>query len=404
MNNPKQPVYLDYHATTPVAPEVLEQMLPFFSLHFGNPASRSHPYGWKASEAVEMARQNVASLLDAKDDEIYFTSGSTEGLNLLVKGLASSLAHRGKHIIALSTEHHAVLDPLKSLESKGYEVTLLPVLASGLVDHDMLGRKLREDTIMVCAMMANNETGVVQLSKEIGEICERSGVAFVCDATQSAGKIKLQPKVLGIDALVMSGHKMYGPKGIGAVYLASNEKKLCPEPLIHGGGHERGMRSGTVNVPGAVGLGAAARLAESKYHLFDTTIRTMRDQFELQMLGSLEDVTINGSIDHRLPTVSNLKISHVDSQAVMTRLRTKLSISSGSACSSADPAPSHVLLAMGLTPAEAKASFRISLGLPTTQDEMTMAVNWLIDAVQEYREQSPLWQMYKQGIDVSGAE
>ena len=404
MSDPKLPVYLDYHATTPMAPEVLERMLPFFSIHFGNPASRSHPYGWKASEAVEIARKQVASLIDVQDEEVYFTSGSTEGLNFLVKGLAESLGHRGKHIIALSTEHHAVLDPLKSLVSKGYETTLLPVLQSGLVDNGVLSEKIRKDTILVCAMLANNETGVLQLASEIGKICDKSGAAFICDATQAAGKIKFQPKDLGIDALVLSGHKMYGPKGIGAVYLANNEKKLRPEPLLHGGGHEKGMRSGTVNVPGAVGLGAAAQFAGMKFDLFATSIKTMRDEFEQQILTSLEDVTINGSIDQRLPTVSNLRILHVDSQAVMTKLRTNLSISSGSACSSADPAPSHVLLAMGLTHAEAKSSFRISLGLPSNQEEMTMAAKWLIEAVREYREQSPVWQMYKQGIDVSGRE
>lgn len=401
MERPQQPIYLDYHATTPVDVRVLEAMMPYFSEKFGNPASRSHPYGWQASEAVEIARTRVAELISVSKEEIYFTSGATEGLNMAIKGLAENLSSKGKHIITVSTEHSAVLDPLNWLAKKGYEVLKLNVDHLGLIDLEQLKNSIRIDTIMVVVMWANNETGLIQDIKSIGEICSHLAIAFVCDATQAVGKIPIAPKDHGVDILVMSAHKMYGPKGCGAIYISKNEKKLKPDALIHGGGHEMGYRSGTLNVPGIVGLGAASKLIAEFSFKDMSDIEMLRSKFESIIFSSVEEVEINGSSAHRLPTVSNLKVLHVDSQAVMTKLRTKLSISSGSACSSANPSPSHVLLAMGLSASEAKGSFRISLGRPTTMKEIEIAAGWLSEAINEYRSQSPVWQMFKQGINMS---
>lgn len=399
MSKLHQPIYLDYHATTPVDPSVMEEMMPYFSGHFGNPASRSHPYGWKASEAVEIARERIADLISVKKEEIYFTSGTTEGLNFAIKGLAENLSSKGKHIITVSTEHHAVLDPLAWLSKKGFEVLKLQVDMTGLIDLQQLDDSIRKDTIMVVVMWANNETGVIHDVQSIGELCKKKGIAFICDGTQAVGKLPVHPSESNIDVLTISAHKMYGPKGSGAIYVAKNEKKLKPDPLIHGGGHEKGYRSGTLNVPGIVGLGAASVLSKSYQHEF-SRIAILRDEFENNLLSSIEMAGVNGSRDQRLPTVSNIKVPFVDSQAVMTKLRTRISISSGSACSSADPSPSHVLLAMGLSQDKAKSSFRVSLGRPTTREEITLATQWLIEAVEEYRSESPLWQLYKQGINV----
>ena len=399
MSKLQQPIYLDYHATTPVDPIVLDEIMPYFSGNFGNPASRSHPFGWKASEAVEIARERIADLISVRKEEIYFTSGSTEGLNFAIKGLAENLYSKGKHIITVSTEHHAVLDPLNWLSKKGFEVLKLQVDPNGIIDLQQLSDSIRKDTIMVVAMWANNETGVIHDVKAIGDICKNKGVAFVCDATQAVGKIPVNATESNIDVLTISAHKMYGPKGSGAVYVAKNEKKLKPDPLIHGGGHEKGYRSGTLNVPGIVGLGSASVLSKKNQSEF-SRIAALRDVFENNLLSTIEMAGVNGSRERRLPTVSNIKVPFVDSQAVMTKLRTKISISSGSACSSADPSPSHVLLAMGLSPDEAKSSFRVSLGRPTTVEEITLATQWLIEAIEEYRSESPLWQLYKQGINV----
>lgn len=400
MDGHQKPIYLDYHSTTPVDPMVLETMMPYFSDQFGNPASRSHPYGWKASEAVEIARSQVADLLAVDKQEIFFNSGATEGLNMAIKGLAETLSYKGKHIITVTTEHHAVLDPLAWLAKKGFEITKLEVSSEGLLEQQQLRDTIRNDTILVIVMWANNETGVIHDVNNIGDVCKEKGVAFICDATQAIGKIPVHPEKTGIDILVLSAHKIYGPKGSGAIYIARNEKKLKPQALIHGGGHEMGYRSGTLNVPGIVGLGTAAVLSKSNDD--DPRIQVLRDSLENSILSALESVDINGSMENRLSTVSNLKVSFVDSQAIMTKLRTRLSISSGSACSSADPAPSHVLLAMGLTHEDAKGSFRISLGKPTSMQDVQSASKLLIDAINEYRSESPVWQMFKQGIDISG--
>ncbi len=402
MSNHPKPIYLDYHATTPVDPQVLDSMMPYFSEHFGNPASRSHTIGWQASEAVELARVQLGEFLRVDSKNIVFTSGSTEGLNMAIKGMAESQGHAGKHIITLATEHHAVLDPVDWLKRKGFEITVLPVYPNGLLEEDQLKNSIRKDTIMVIVMWANNETGVIQDMIRIGRICRDAGVALICDATQASGKIKINMSENEIGILSLSAHKMYGPKGVGALCIDPNALKVKPTALIHGGGHERGFRSGTLNVPGIVGLGTSAVLRQNNLAEDSIRIKLLRDHFEKRMLSSLEEVYINGSVENRLVTVSNLKVIGVDSQAVMTRFRSGLAISSGSACSSANPEPSHVLLSMGLTPTEAKGSFRISLGVPTTKDEIESAADILIKAIESERAQSPAWQMFKQGIDISG--
>ncbi len=394
------PVYLDYHATTPVDARVLESMLPWFTRDFGNPASRSHAYGWKASEAVEIARSQVADLLNTDSKSIIFTSGSTEGLNMAIKGLAENSGHIGKHIITVATEHHAVLDTIDWLNRKGYELSILPVDGNGILDIEHLRNTIRNDTIMVIVMWANNETGVVQDIKEIGLLCHQAGVPLVCDATQAAGKIDIDLVKIPVGMLAISAHKMYGPKGVGALYI-NPSMKVKPAALIHGGGHERGYRSGTLNVPGIVGLGSASALRKENLLGDQDRLLQLRDQFEKSILTALEEVSANGHVCDRLHTVSNLKVRFVDSQAVMSRFRSDLAISSGSACSSANPEPSHVLLAMGLTPAEAKGSFRISLGVPTTLAEIEIAARIFIEAVEAERAQGPVWQMFKQGMDVS---
>ena len=394
------PVYLDYHATTPVDARVLESMLPWFTRDFGNPASRSHAYGWKASEAIEIARGQVADLLNTDSKSIIFTSGSTEGLNMAIKGLAENSGHIGKHIITVATEHHAVLDTIDWLNRKGYELSILPVDGNGILDIEHLRNTIRNDTIMVIVMWANNETGVVQDIKEIGLLCHQAGVPLVCDATQAAGKIDIDLAQIPMDMLAISAHKMYGPKGVGALYI-NPSMKVKPAALIHGGGHERGYRSGTLNVPGIVGLGSASALRKENLLGDRDRLLQLRDQFEKSILAALEEVSANGHVCDRLHTVSNLKVRFVDSQAVMSRFRSDLAISSGSACSSANPEPSHVLLAMGLTPEEAKGSFRISLGVPTTLAEIEIAARIFIEAVEAERAQGPVWQMFKQGMDVS---
>jgi cysteine desulfurase len=376
-------------------------MMPWFTRQFGNPASRSHVYGWKASEAVEMAREQVAGLLRVNSKDIIFVSGATEGLNMAIKGLAEASVMIGKHIVAVSTEHHAVLDPLHWLQRRGYEVTLIQTDHEGVVDPDQIKQAIRNDTIMVIVMWANNETGVIQDMRAIGAICQEAGIPLISDATQAVGKIPVNPYECAVSMMACSAHKLYGPKGVGAVWLNSSRLKVKPAALIHGGGHERGFRSGTLNVPGIVGFGMAAHLSQTRLNTEGQRIRELRDSFEKRMMGRVEEVYINGHTGQRLDTVSNIRVRYVDSQSVMSRFRTKLAISSGSACSSANPEPSHVLLAMGLTPEEAKSSFRVSLGIPTTVNEIDQACQIMEEAIAEERSISPAWQMFKQGIDLT---
>ncbi|MEO5907335.1 MAG: cysteine desulfurase family protein, partial [Saprospiraceae bacterium] len=319
----------------------------------------------------------------------------------IIKGLAELLHQKGKHIITVATEHQAVLDPLIYLSTKGFEITTLPVAKSGLIDQDQFQNAIREDTIISIVMWANNETGVIQDMQALGSICQQKGITFISDATQAVGKIDVHPSASGVDMIVFSAHKFYGPKGVGAMWVG-DKKKLKPIALLHGGGHEKGMRAGTMNVPGIVGMGKALDLATKRMKEETERLGFLRDELERKVLQEIEFAQVNGSTEHRLPTVSNLQIPYVDSQAVMTKFRSRLAISSGSACSSSDPTPSHVLLAMGLSSAQAKGSFRISVGMPTTPEETQKAATLLIDAIHAYRSESPVWQMVKQGIDVSG--
>ncbi len=395
------PIYLDYHATTPVLPEVLEAMLPFFTEMFGNAASRSHAYGWQALEAVDLARKQVADLVHVESKDVYFTSGSTEGLNFAIKSMADALSAKGKHIISVKTEHPAVLDPLLWLKKKGFEITLLEVDKDGQIDPEKVQQSIRPDTILAAFMWANNETGVIHPMQEMGRICKSKGVILVSDATQAAGKIVVDPQANDVDIITLSGHKMYGPKGIGAMYVNRDLLRYKPEPLLHGGGHEHGLRSGTLNVPGIVGLGAAAHHRTKHLAEEQARLQALQDRFEKGILDQIEAVQVNGGAVRRLPSVSNIMVRFVDSQAVMSSFRHQLAISSGSACSSANPEPSHVLRAMGLSDAAAKASFRFSFGAMTMEEQVDRALGILLAAIEKYRSESPVWQMYKQGLDVS---
>jgi cysteine desulfurase len=391
------PIYLDYHATTPVDPLVLEAMLPWFSMQYGNPASRSHSFGWQADEAVSIARRQIATLLQVDDRGIYFTSGATEGINQLLKGIAESHGQHKKHIISFATEHRAVLDTLHWLSTRGFEIQILPVTHEGNPDLDQFAEAIRTDTLFATAMWANNETGVINDMTTLAAICNEKEVTLISDATQAVGKIEVHPTTVGVDMIAFSAHKLYGPKGVGAVYI-DPASKLKPAALIHGGGHENGLRSGTLNVPGIVGLGAAAKFAMNLAVYERPRIGSLRDDIESELINSLEGVTVNGNVNNRLHTVSNLQITWTDSQAIMSSFRNKLAIAAGSACSAADPSPSHVLLAMGLSPTQAKGSIRISLGRYTTADDVTNAAQLIIRAVNEYRTTSPAWNMYKQGL------
>ena len=348
-----------------------------------------------------MAREQVAGLLKVNSQDIIFVSGATEGLNMAIKGLAEASAMIGKHIVAVNTEHHAVLDPLQWLGRKGYEITLVKADHEGLVAPDQIKQVIRQDTIMVIVMWANNETGVIQDIEAIGNVCREAGVPLLSDATQAVGKLAVHPIENAVSMLACSAHKLYGPKGVGALWINSSGLKVKPVALIHGGGHERGYRSGTLNVPGIVGFGLAAHLRQTRMKADGEKMKTLRDSFESEMLDRVEEVYINGHAGHRLDTVSNIRVRHVDSQSVMSRFRTKLAISSGSACSSANPEPSHVLLAMGLSPEEAKGSFRVSLGAPTTTDDIEQACRLMVEAIAEERAISPAWQMFVKGIDLS---
>lgn len=396
----QRPIYLDYHSTTPVLPEVFEAMRPYFTDLFGNASSRSHAFGWTASEAVELARQQVADLLHVPAVGLFFTSGATEGLNFLCKSLPLAMAGKGRHILTTRVEHPAVLDSLAAMETEGFDVTYLPVDGSGQLDPAVFESAIRPDTILAVVMWANNETGVIFPMARLGAICRSAGIPMVSDATQAAGKIPVHPASVGVDAVAVSAHKFYGPKGVGAVYIDPALVRYKPKPLLHGGGHERHLRSGTLNVPGIVGMGRAAALRTEFMTSNAARIGQLRDRLETAILEACPETRINGHFSDRLPTVTNLMVRFTESQAVMSRFRHRLAIASGSACSSADPEPSHVLRAMGLTLSEAKASFRFSLGVPTTPEEIDRAVSIFTAAVEADRAESPLWQMFRKGVDL----
>ena len=388
------PIYLDYNATTPVDPRVLEAMLPYFSEKFGNAASQTHSFGWIAEAAVEQARERVAKLIHATPHEIVFTSGATEAINLAIKGVFENYKSKGNHIVTVSTEHKAVLDTCKYLEEKGAQVTYLPVNRDGLIDLDLLRESITEKTILVCVMFANNETGVIQPVSEISKIVHEKGSIFMSDATQAVGKIPVDvsavfPPLGGgkggglADILCFSSHKIYGPKGIGALFIRRKDPRVTLSPLIHGGGHERGIRSGTSNVPGIVGLAKACEISEKEMADDAQRISELRNFLEQKLLG-LKDIFVNGNTKHRLPNVTNLSFSGIKHHSVFEKLP-DIAVSSGSACTSAIPAPSHVLKAMGISDEMAYASIRISLGRFTTKEEIEIVVEKVKEKITEIR-------------------
>lgn len=376
-------VYLDHNATTPVDERVLEVMLPYFTERFGNAASRTHAFGWTADEAVKRARKQVADLINCLDQEIIFTSGSTEGINLAIKGVFDNYQTKGNHIVTVATEHKAVLDTCKALEERGAEVTYLPVNKEGLIDLQQLNNSITDKTILVCVMYANNETGVIQPIKQIAEIAHSKGSIMMCDATQAIGKLPVDVQVEGIDLLCMSAHKLYGPKGAGALYVRRRGPRVSLLAQIHGGGHERGVRSGTLNVPGIVGLGKACELAKEEMPGNAARMAVLRDKLESKLL-ELGDVIINGSTKYRLPNTTNLSFKGISSDALITRIKS-IAVATGSACTSALIEPSHVLKTMGIPDELAYSSIRFSLGKDTTEADIDLAIETVSKAVNELR-------------------
>jgi cysteine desulfurase len=372
------PIYLDYNATTPCHPEVLEAMLPWFSQHFGNAASKSHAYGWVAEDAVERAREQLARLIGAKTKEIIFTSGATESLNLAIRGTFEHHLNEKQHYITCKTEHKAVLDNFQKLESLGAEVTYLDVDNQGAIDLDELKRQIMSHTKMICLMWANNETGHLHPVAEIAKIAEEAGIIFCTDAVQAAGKIPVHTQ--GIHMMAISAHKIYGPKGVGALHIRHNHTLPKPLPIILGGGHEKGFRSGTLNVPGIVGFGKAAEIRLREMEREGERLRVMRDKMEIELL-RIPGTHLNGSRDNRLPHVSNIAFEGVDGEELLKQLNRKIAVSSGSACTSISPKPSHVLSAMGLPNDLGRSSVRFSLGISTSEVEIQSALDWVKQVV-----------------------
>jgi cysteine desulfurase len=394
----KLPIYLDYSATTPVDPRVAQKMIPYLTEHFGNPASRSHSFGWTAEEAVEEARGHVAALIGADPKEIVWTSGATEGNNLAIKGAAQFNKTRGKHLITQKTEHKATLDTMRELERQGFECTTLEVEENGLVDLKKLEAAIRPDTILVSIMMVNNEIGVIQPIAEIGELCRAKGIVFHCDAVQAAGKIPIDLATLKVDLLTLTAHKMYGPKGIGALYVR-RKPRVRIEPQIHGGGHERGFRSGTLATHQIVGFGEAARIARLEMAADYVRIRALRERL-WRGLSSMEAVVLNGDLERRIPGNLNVSFNYVEGESLIMAIK-DIAVSSGSACTSASLEPSYVLRALGRSDELAHSSIRFTLGKYTTEEEIDYAVNLVKTKVTKLRELSPLWEMYKDGVDLN---
>jgi cysteine desulfurase len=394
----KTPVYMDYHATTPLDPRVLDRMMPYLTGDFGNAASRSHVFGWKAEEAVEYAREQVAGLIGASEREIVWTSGATESINLALKGVAEFYKDKGNHFISVATEHKATLDSLKRLERQGAEVTLLPVRPDGLIDLAQLEAAITDKTVLVTVMAANNEIGTVQPIADIGRICRKHGVLFHTDAVQAAGKVLLDVEAMHIDLMSLSAHKMYGPKGVGALYVR-RKPRVRIAPLIDGGGHERGMRSGTLNVPGIVGMGAAAELAKKELASESTRLAALRDRLWKGLSAKLDMLYVNGSEEHRLPNNLNVSFAHVEGEALMMAVK-DVAVSSGSACTSASLEPSYVLRALGVDEELAHTSIRFGLGRFNTEEEVDWVVDLFVDKVSKLREMSPLYEMAKEGVDL----
>lgn len=397
----KLPVYLDYSATTPVDPRVVEKMIPWLYEHFGNPASTSHKYGWEARDAVENARREIALLLNVDPKEIIFTSGATESDNIACKGVAWFHKDKGKHLITQKTEHKAILDSMRELEREGFEVTYLDVDEGGRISMEELEKAIRPDTTLVSIMAVNNEIGTIQPIKEIGELCRSKGVLFHCDATQAIGKIPLDLQELKIDLMSMSSHKIYGPKGIGALFVRRKPRARL-EPLIHGGGHERGMRSGTLATHQIVGMGEAYRLARLEMATEPERERKLRDRL-LAGLSKIEASHVNGSMEHRVPFNLNMSFAFVEGEALMASCK-DIAVSSGSACTSASLEPSYVLRALGMDDELAHSSIRFTIGRFTTEEEIDFTIKTVTEQVAKLREMSPLWEMYKEGVDINSVE
>lgn len=399
----KLPIYLDNNATTPMDPRVLEAMTPYFLEHFGNAASRNHPFGWQAEEAVDYAREQVAKLVGADPKEIIFTSGATEGDNLAIKGVYEMYASKGNHIITATTEHKAVLDTCKHIEKIGGEVTYLKVNAEGLIDLKELEAAIKPTTILISIMYANNEIGTIQPVKEISTIAKKHGVLFFTDATQAVGKIPVDVIKDGIDLMAFTAHKMYGPKGVGALYVRRKNPRVKVTAQMDGGGHERGMRSGTLNVPGIVGFGKACEVCRLDMEEDNKRISKMRDHLETELL-KLEEAYVNGSREHRLPHVTNISFKHVEGEGLLMGFNKNIALSSGSACTSASLEPSYVLKALGLGDDLAHSSLRFGLGRFTTDEQIEYTIKAISETVLKLREMSPLWEMYKEGIDLNTIE
>ncbi|HZU10654.1 MAG TPA: IscS subfamily cysteine desulfurase [Pseudacidobacterium sp.] len=399
----KLPIYLDNHATTPLDPRVLEAMMPYFTGKFGNAASRNHSFGWEAEAAVEEARAQVAKTIGATAKEIIFTSGATESNNLAIKGIGEMYRERGNHIITQVTEHKAVLDTCKRMEKSGFRVTYLPVKADGLIDLDDLKRAIDDKTILVSIMFANNEIGVIQPVAEIGKICREKGVIFHTDAVQAVGKIPVDVNAMHIDVLSLSGHKIYGPKGVGALYVRRRNPRVQISEQINGGGHERGMRSGTLNVPGIVGLGKACEIALAEMQEESERLRRLRDKLKAKLEAKLDYIHVNGSMEHRLPGNLNMSFVYVEGESLLMGIN-DVAVSSGSACTSATLEPSYVLKALGLGDDVAHSSIRFGLGRFNTEAEVDYVADKVIDVVQKLRELSPLYEMVKEGIDLTKIE
>ena len=396
----KLPIYMDYHATTPVDPRVLEAMLPYFTESFGNSASRNHAFGWVAEEAVDKGRKQVADLIGAKPKEVIFTSGATESNNLAIKGVAEMYREKGNHVITCVTEHKAVIDTCKKLEKLGGRVTYLPVQKDGRIDLDELRAAITDKTILITIMTANNEIGVLQPVAEIGAIAKEKGILFHTDAVQAVGKVPFDVNEVKADLVSLSAHKMYGPKGVGALYVRRRNPRVLLAEQISGGGHERGMRSGTLNVPGIVGLGKAAEICQNDMAADTARLLALRERLNEKFHQNLDELYINGSMEHRLPHNLNISFAYVEGESLLMGIN-DVAVSSGSACTSASLEPSYVLKALGAGDDLAHSSIRFGLGRWSTEEEVDYVVDKLTDVVRRLREMSPLYEMVKEGVDLS---
>ena len=397
----RKPIYLDYSSTTPIDPRVAEKMIPFITEHFGNPASRSHSFGWTAEEAVEEARDEVAKLVNADPREIVWTSGATESNNLAIKGASHFYSTKGKHILTVATEHKAVIDAVRELEREGYTATYLEPEPNGMVDLEKFKKAIRPDTVLASVMIVNNEIGVIQDIEALGNICREHNVIFHVDAAQATGKVDIDLEKLPVDLMSFSAHKTYGPKGVGALYVR-RKPRIRIEAQMHGGGHERGMRSGTLATHQIVGMGEAFRIARIEMQLENERIRKLRDKL-LHGLQDMEEVYVNGDLKHRIPHNLNISFNYVEGESLIMAVK-DIAVSSGSACTSASLEPSYVLRALGRSDELAHSSIRFSIGRFTTEADVDFTIQLLKEKIQKLRELSPLWDMFKEGIDISKVE